>query len=170
VLDSKIAGDFDGWPGVIQTDWKCPSRPQAKQRVQVWQPVFIEPEEVETWLDGILHDGPSILFVDELVSLVYTRNDASMAYARILKLGRGLNVGCVTCTQELAGGVPRTIVGQSVQVARFRLQQPYERRLIDSILGVSEKLREPMDQYGFYHLDTRTNGTPAYFDSCQSFF
>src|SRR5579872_2640932 len=56
VLDSKMDGDFDDWPGVVQLD-VCPPRPGRNQRYQVWQPVSLIPEQIERWLYGILKDA-----------------------------------------------------------------------------------------------------------------
>lgn len=169
VLDSKFAGDFDGWPGTIQTEFDRPAKPQGNQRIQVWQPIHIVPDSVESWLASILKDAPAILYIDELVHLIYKKNQPSLAYSKLLKVGRALPVGCVTCTQELAE-IPRSTIGQTTHVARFRLLRDWDRRVIDSVSGSPGRLVEPPDPHGFYYASMRDTGKIEYFWNSQAFF
>ena len=167
ILDSKFAGDFDQYPGRVMSD-VAPPRPSSNERVQVWQPILINPDEVEKWLWQVLHDPPAILFVDELVHLCYGRKSFSENYSRIQKLGRMLPVGCITCTQELVD-IPRNALGQATHIARFRLNLPYEQRLMKSIMHSKADMPEPMDQHGFYFGSTASGAEPLYFRDAQSF-
>lgn len=167
IFDSKFAGDFDSYPGRVMSDF-CPPRPGANQRVQVWQPVIIRPDEVEKWLWGVLHDPPAILFVDELVHLCYGRKVFSENYSRIQKLGRMLPIGCITCTQELVD-IPRNALGQATHIARFRLNLPYEQRLMKSIMHAKNDMPEPVDKHGFYFGSTSSGAEPLYFSDAQHF-
>lgn len=164
ILDSKYLGDFDEYPGRIQSD-QAPRKPGSNERYQVWQPVLEVPDEIEKWLYQIRHDPPAILFVDELLSLCYKKTLTSPEYSRIQKLGRALPVGCITCTQELVQ-IPRNALGQATHIARFRLKLPYERRLMNSVMG--DDLSEPADEHGFYYGSAIRPGT-TYFSSVQRF-
>ncbi len=146
----------------------APGRPSSNQRVQVWQPVLLDPEQIERWLWTVMHDPPAILFVDELVHLCYGKRDFSENYARIQKLGRMLPIGCITCTQELVG-IPRNALGQATHIARFRLNLPYERQLMKSIMHASGDLEEPPDYHGFYYGCVLSREEPRYFRDAQSF-
>src|SRR5260221_5339342 len=101
VLDNKFMGDFDSWPGRVQSD-KAPGRPGSNQRYQVWQPIKLIPEEIEKWLWMVRHSAPAVLEVDELVHLCYGRNVYSDEYNVIQKTGRAGPIGSITLTQELS--------------------------------------------------------------------
>lgn len=146
----------------------APGRPPANQRVQVWQPVIVDPEQVERWLWQVLHDPPAILFVDELVHLCYGRKSFSENYSRIQKLGRMLPIGCITCTQELVD-IPRNALGQATHIARFRLNLPYEQRLMKSIMHAKEEMPEPADHHGFYYGSVTSREEPQYYPDAQHF-
>jgi hypothetical protein len=164
ILDSKFLGDFDDYPGRMMSD-TAPRKPASDERYQVWQPVLEIPDEIERWLWQIRKDAPAILFVDELLTLCYKRTLTSPEYARLQKLGRALPVGCITCTQELVQ-IPRQAIGQATHIARFRLKQPYERRVMNSIMG--DELEEPPDEHGFYYGSAIKPGA-TYFSSVQRF-
>jgi hypothetical protein len=164
VLDNNMRGDYDGFPGVIQTDGECPPRPDGNQQVQVWQPVIEYPEEIEEWLFRIRKDPPAILDIDELVALVYSKNHMSLEYSRLQKLGRALPILVISQTQELTE-IPRNAIGQATHVVRFRLQMPYEQQLMNAILRT--KVAEPEDKYGFYY--GPNDGNPLYFPTVDKF-
>lgn len=167
VLDNKMSGDYDKFPGIIQTDGEAPPKPDSNQRVQVWQPILEVPEEMEKWLWNVRKDPPAILDIDELAYLVYGRskNDMSMEYSRLQKLGRALPVLVISQTQELTQ-IPRNAVGQATHVVRFRLQMPYEQQLTNNLLR--NKVTEPEHEYGFYY--GPNGGNPLYFADYTSFF
>lgn len=167
ILDSKFAGDFDKYPGRVMSDM-APRKPGGNQRVQVWQPILIDPDQVEQWLWQVLHDPPAILFVDELVHLCYGKKSFSENYSRIQKLGRMLPVGCITCTQELVD-IPRNALGQATHIARFRLNLPYEQRLMKSVMHAKNDLGEPPDAHGFYYSQTTSRAEPEYYRDAQHF-
>lgn len=167
ILDSKFAGDFDQYAGRIMSDL-APGKPGSNQRIQVWQPVILRPEEAEKWLWQVLHDPPAILFVDELVHLCYGKKDFSENYSRIQKLGRMLPIGCITCTQELVD-IPRNALGQATHIARFRLNLPYEQILMKKVMHAKKDIEEPLDEHGFFYACTTRRAEPQYFSSAQHF-
>jgi hypothetical protein len=161
-----MVGDFDGYPGVIQSE-VCPPKPQRNKRIQVWQPVLDDPEEIEEWLFMVRHDPPALLFIDELLSLVYKRRTYSTEYSRIMKLGRALPIGAITLTQELVD-IPRNALGQANHVVRYRLSVPYEQQLMNKALkGVYQ---EPAHEYGFYYGRVDSKNPAEYYSNASRFF
>lgn len=167
VLDSKMDGDFDDWPGVVQSDL-CPPRPGRNQRYQVWQPVSLIPEQIERWLYGILKDPPAVVEIDELVHLVYKPGLYSEMYNRILKTGRSLPVGSITLTQEL-GKIPGNAYKQSKHRLGFYIDKAaeYDRRVRNNLLKA--KVDDPPDPYGLYYQHRSGRGDPRYYSSIQEF-
>ena len=166
VLDIKRR-DFEDYPGIIQTDYAAPPRPDKNQRLQIWQPLDEEPESIEEWLYNILHDAPSLLLIDELLALCYGRKHTSDQYKRIQKLGRGLPIGTISATQELVE-IPRNAIGQQDHIARFRLKHPYELSMMDQIMGVHKP--EIVDKYGFLYQHADSGAEPIYYRDAQTFF
>lgn len=165
VLDIKMR-DFNQYPGLVQSD-KTPPKPKSNDRVQVWQPIVIDPEEVERWLFNIRHDPPAILQVDELLALCYGRRDTSAEFTKLTKLGRALPITTLAQTQELVD-VPRGAISQVDHIARFRLKHRYERNFMDNMMG-EEDMKEPADQWGFWYNHAENDGTPIYFPDAQTF-
>ncbi len=163
VLDIKFR-DFNDWPGIVQSE-RAPGRPDRNDRVQVWQPLREDPEEIEKWLYGVLHDSPAILDIDELLALCYGRKDTSDMFKRIQKLGRALPVGTVVSTQELVE-IPRNAIGQHDHLVRFRLKHPYERTLMKQMMGPHD---EPADRHGFLYQNADED-TFKYFRDLSTFF
>lgn len=164
VLDIKLR-DFNHYPGIYQGD-SLPPKLKNNERVQVWQPVVLDPEIVEKWLYRIRHDPPAILQIDELLALCYGKRDTSDEFTRITKLGRALPICTVAQTQELVD-IPRGALSQPDHIARFRLKHPYEQRLLNGIMG--QDLDEPLDPWGFYYSHAEKDGNPIYFSSAQKF-
>lgn len=164
VLDIKLR-DFNSYPGIYQGD-SLPPKLTGNQRVQVWQPIVLEPETVERWLYRIRHDPPAILQVDELLALCYGKRDTSDEFTRITKLGRALPIATVAQTQELVD-IPRGALSQPDHIVRFRLKHPYEIRLMNYMMG--QELDEPKDPYGFYYNYAEKDGNPIYYNSAQKF-
>lgn len=167
VFDSKFDGDFDTWPGRVQSD-KAPARPGSNQRYQVWQPIKLDPEEIEKWLWMVRHHGPAVLEVDELVHLCYGRGTYSDEYNTILKTGRGIKVGVITLTQELSK-IPSNAFKQSDHRLGFYIDKAaeYDRRIRDALL--KSKVDDPNDEYGFYYQHKNGRGEPKYYPSIQKF-
>jgi hypothetical protein len=164
VLDIKLR-DFNNYPGIFMGD-NLPPKMQNNQRVQVWQPIVLDPETVEKWLYRIRHDPPAILQIDELLALCYGKRDTSDEFTRITKLGRALPICTISQTQELVD-IPRGALSQPDHIARFRLKHPYEQRLMNGWMG--QELTEPSDPWGFYYSHAEKDGSPIYYNSAQSF-
>ena len=163
VLDVKRR-DFEDWPGIIQTDYQAPGAPDG--RIQVWQPLVEDPEQIEKWLFNARHDAPAIIDIDELLSLCYGSRETSDQFKIIQKLGRDLPIGTMAGTQELVQ-IPRNAIGQADHFVRFRLKHPYERRFMNTVMG---EMDEPSDKYGFYYAHADDEGEPRYFTDYSKFF
>lgn len=144
LLDLKMAGDFDHWPGVVQQD-EAPALQKAG--FQVWQPVIEAEQQIESYLRAVEKAAPRITVIDELQYLCYRGGRFSEGYRRLLKLGRALPVGTITGTQELAG-IPRQAIGQATWILRFRLQNLYDQTTADRLAHNLEG--EPPDEHGFF--------------------
>lgn len=164
VLDIKLR-DFNNYPGIFQGN-ELPPKLGRNDRVQVWQPLSIDPETVERWLFRVRHDPPAILQIDELLALCYGRRDTSAEFTSITKLGRALPISTISQTQELVD-IPRGALSQPDHIVRFRLKHPYEIRLMDGMMG--KQLTEPNDKYGFYYSYAEKDADPIYYDSAQTF-
>lgn len=166
VFDSKFDGDFDTWPGRVQQD-KAPGRPGRNQRYQVWQPVKLDPEQIERWLWMIFQSAPAVLEIDELVHLCYGRNTYSDEYNKILKLGRSKGVGVITLTQEFSR-IPPNAYKQSNHRLGFYIDGEYDKRIRGELLKV--KVEDPPDKFGFYyqHRDGRKENL-TYHPNIQNF-
>lgn len=157
--------DFQNWPGIVQSE-RAPGMPDKNQRVQVWQPVIDDPDQIERWLYMVRNDPPAILQIDELLALCYGKRDTSDEFTRITKLGRALPITTIAQTQELVN-VPRGALSQPDHIARFRLKHPYERRFMNVLLG--EEVTEPVDEHGFYYANSDVDGNIMYFKDAQTF-
>ena len=168
VMDFKLR-DFNNYPGIYQGD-ELPPKRLNNQRVQVWQPLSINPEVVERWLFRIRHDAPAILQIDELLALSYKKGLSSPEFTTITKLGRALPIITIAQTQELVE-IPRGALSQPDHIVRFRLKMPYERRLMDNMLGATEEegLSEPAEPWGFWYGHAEIDAPPIYYDSAQTF-
>ncbi len=144
LLDLKMTGDFDHWPGVVQSD-EAPTLQEVG--FQVWQPIIEAEAQIERYLRSIEAAAPRICAIDELQYLCYRGGRFSEGYRRLLKLGRALPVGTFTGTQELAG-IPRQAIGQCTWILRFRLQNQYDQVVADRLANNREG--EPADEHGFY--------------------
>lgn len=170
VLDSKMDGDFDDWPGRIISD-TCPSLPDPNQKYQVWQVVNILPDEIEKWFVQILHDaksGPALVEIDELHTLVYKPNVYSPKFNQILKTGRGLGIGTIALTQELSK-IPANAYKQATHRLGFYIDRAaiYDRQIWQALL--KSKVADPPDEYGLYYQQEKWRGEPQYFPNIQSF-
>ena len=165
VLDTKLDGDFDRFPGRVLSD-VCPARPGANERYQVWQVVRIIPEEIERWLWNVRHDPPAVLEVDELYSLVYRRNVYRDEYNILQKVGRSLPVGSITLTQELSK-IPPNAYKQANHRLGFYIDGRYDRLIRNDMLKY--KVEDPADTFGFYYQHISGRGAPPYFATVQKF-
>lgn len=158
ILDSKHDGDFDDWPGLVQSDY-APQKPASNERYQVWQPIKIIPEEIEKWLWMVRHDPPAVLGIDELVHLVYRRGIYSDEYNIILKTGRSLPIGSISLTQELSK-IPQNAFNQSVHRMGFYLEGRYNHLIRNDLL--KWKVEQPPDEWGLYYQHMNGRGQPEY--------
>lgn len=165
ILDTKMDGDFDKYPGVVRSDLAPPKLERGK-RYQVWQPINEDAEQIERWLWQIRHDAPAFLLIDELYSLVY-RREFSREFNIIQKTGRSLPVGTIVLTQELSK-IPPNAYKQSVHRLGFYLEGEYDTRIRDLMLK-KPKIGNPNDTYGFYYQHINSRGEPEYFQDIQSF-
>lgn len=170
VLDSKMDGDFDDWPGRVVSDI-CPPPPRADDRYQVWQMINVIPDEIEKWLDRIIKYadyGPSVVEIDELHTLVYSRNEYSPKYNQIQKTGRGLQIGSISLTQELSK-TPPNAYKQATHRLGFYIDQAsrYDRQIWQALLKA--KVGDPPDPYGVYYQHEKGRGDPRYYKTIQEF-
>lgn len=167
IFDGKFDGDFDSYPGRVQSD-TAPARPGRNQRFQVWQPVKIVPDEIEQWLWRVRHDAPAILDIDELVYLCYGRDRYSDEYNVIQKTGRSLPIMTLTGTQELSK-IPANAYKQATHRLGFYIDAAaeYDRRIRNALL--KDKMGDPDHPYGFWYQHINGRGTPAYFQDVQHF-
>lgn len=165
ILDSKLDGDFDSFPGRVMSDL-CPPKPKSNDRYQVWQVVKIIPEEVEKWIWQVRHDAPAVLEIDELFTLTYQRNQHSDEYNILCKVGRSLPVGIITLTQELSK-IPANAYKQANHRLGFYLEGRYDRLIRNDMLKY--KIDQPEDEYGFYYQHINGRGMPAYYKTIQEF-
>lgn len=168
VFDGKMR-DFNNYPNIVRTeDGSLPPPLKGNERVQVWQPVVIIPENVERWLFRVRQDAPAILQIDELLFLCYGPN-GSEELTRITKLGRGLPILTLIHTQELVK-IPRGVITQPDHVIRMRLKSRYERHLLNDFMNVEEdtKLPEPADRYGLWYGNAANDKQPIYYPNIQA--
>lgn len=163
VLDIKMR-DFLDWPGIVRQD-TAPSRPGSNQKIQIWQPVVINPEEMEKWLHMVRHDPPAILEIDELLALIYGHRDNSEEMTRITKLGRALPITTISHTQDVVQ-LPRGVISQPDHIARFMLRHPYERRVANVLLG-GDVAEPPL--YSFWYQHAENGGEPILYKNVQEF-
>ena len=165
IFDSKFDGDFDDYPGRVQSD-TAPRRPMGSQLYQVWQPIHLIPDEIEKWLDMILHDPPAIVLIDELVHLRYRGGHFSPKYEEMQKTGRSKKILTLTCTQELSK-IPGNAYKQATHRMLFYIDQAarYDRQIRDALL--KKKVDDPPDEWGLYYQSEKGRGDPVYFSSIQ---
>ena len=166
ILDSKHDGDFDKYPGIVQGDL-APGKPGRNQRYQIWQPIIEDPDQIEKWLWQVRHDAPAFVFIDELYSLCYKRNEYSREFNILQKTGRSLPVGSIVLTQELSK-IPQNAFKQSVHRLGFYMEGPYDVRIRDMMLK-HPKLGNPEHEHGFFYQHINGRGEPAYYESIQHF-
>jgi hypothetical protein len=136
------------------------------QLYQVWQPIHLIPNEIEKWLDGILHDPPAIVLIDELVHLRYRGGHFSPKYEEMQKTGRSKRILTLTCTQELSK-IPGNAYKQATHRMLFYIDQAarYDRQIRDALL--KKKVDDPPDEWGLYYQSEKGRGDPVYFSSIQ---
>lgn len=170
ILDSKVAGDFNGYGGRLDSE-RAPAPLHTPGAIQVWQPPTDDKREYDNWLGGILkRRRPAIVLIDELSSLGNNTGQSYVSnFARIQKQGRGLGICTITLTQELAY-IPRQVHGQMTHFVRFALHDEHDQKAAAKHLGQSEP-REPRKQHGFFYVNvTRLPRTAIEYDGYDDFF
>lgn len=172
VLDSKDAGDFARWPGVVTGD----SAPRVLRGpgVQVWRPDLGDPAEYDEWMARILagHDRtrPAVVLIDELSSIAPNRERYPAAFAKLLKQGRGKGICVVSLTQN-AVNIPRDVLAQTTHLVRFRLQNDSDARRVDGQLWRDGRPHETAAAHGCYYRRLDTPGdAPLYIADARALF
>lgn len=163
-------GDFDDWPGVVQSD-TCPPAPDSNQRYQVWQCVKVIPEEIEKWLWMIRQDaraGGAIEEIDELSTMVYKTGTYSDELNINLKTGRSIGLGTFGLTQELSR-IPPNIYKQATHRLGFYIDRAarYDHQIWQALL--KSKVDDPPDEWGLYYQAEKGRGEPRYYKTIQEF-
>lgn len=174
VLDSKVAGDFEGWPG-LHTDDKAPNLlTGADGGLQVWQPDLGDMGEYDVWMRKILrgHDRmrPAVVLIDELSSVAPNREHYPAGLDLLMKQGRGKAIAIIALTQN-AVNIPPNVLGQTTHIARFRLNSDTDARRADGLLWRDGHIREPEERFGFFYkrLDTPADAPLMFRDARQIF-
>lgn len=154
-LDSKCAGDFDKWPGLVKGDDVPPILRSERGGIQVWQPKHNRIlDAYSAWMESILegHDRsrPALVLIDELSSVAPSRDRYADGLELLLKQGRGKAVSVIALTQN-AVGIPPDVLGQATHLMRFRLQRDQDARRVDDLLWRDGKIREPEAAHGFHY-------------------
>lgn len=163
ILDSKQAGDFSDFAGVIRSR-EAPDALATAGAIQVWQPELDNVGEYDVWLQRIYRARqPAIVVIDELSSLSTSGRSYPEGYALLMKQGRGLDISVITATQE-AAYIPRQTLGQTTHLIRFRLLDAYDARNVDAKLlrPRSEWGTNPASRYGFYYRRLDDEPRPPY--------
>jgi len=170
VLDTKMDGDFDDWPGGWTGDQR-PPKPDRNQRYQVWHCLDVVPDEMEAWLYGIRQDaknGGAVLEVDELHMLVYKAGTYSKEFNTILKTGRSTPLGTIALSQEMSK-IPGNAYKQASHRLGFYIDDAarYDKQIWQSLLKA--KVDDPKDDFGLYYQKEKGRGEPQYFPTIQDF-
>ena len=173
-LDSKVAGDFDGWPGLHIGDRVPGLITSPDGGVQVWQPERGGLKLYDEWMQQILrgHDRtrPALVLIDELSSVAPNRDTYPDGLDLLLKQGRGKAVSLVSLTQN-GVNIPANVLGMTTHLMRFRLQRDTDARRVDGLLWRDGKIREPDAAHGFHYkrLDTPADAPLVFKDARQLF-
>jgi hypothetical protein len=87
---------------------------------------------------------------------------------KLNKQGRGCDISMMSLTQE-AAYIPRTTLGQVTHLLRFSLQNEYDKKTADKLLGRNE-MKEPDDKFGFFYKRLDERGLVSYFSDFREFF
>ena len=171
VLDSKGGEDFEGWPGLVESE-DAPE-PAAAGKLCVWRPPTDDIGEYNAWLEGILKKRePALIYIDELSSLSPGGNGASypVGLSKVLKQGRSLGICAIILTQE-AAYIPRQIRTQATHMIAFRLQEDaHGMAQAARMLGHSD-YQTPRGKYGFfYRRMSPVTGETVEYESAEHFF
>jgi Cdc6-like AAA superfamily ATPase len=149
-----------------------PIRPKGKNFVQVWTPEEDIIEEYNEYFKGIYQAGsPAVVVVDELSSVSSTRGDITRYHNILMKQGRGLSISMINLSQS-PSYIGQSIVRQAMHVVRFRLNDNYDSKKLNGIMGKAVE-EEPQDPYGFWYRNVTipVRKAPAsYYKDMQEFY
>ena len=167
VLESKRpklgeASDFEPWVTASMawtTDGDRPPVPfqpgvkpmwgKRKPAINIWRYYDDDHDLHEQWLANIFDAGvPAVIYVDELFSITTDRGKAPRSYEKILRQGRGQDIGLISATQS-PSYIPAQLVRQASHVVRFRLNSDTDSEKLESMLG-QRHMAEPAHAHGFY--------------------
>jgi hypothetical protein len=160
--------------GVRHTGNKIPKpiAPMGKNFVQVWTPEEDILDDYNEFFRGIYQAGrPAIVVVDELSSVSSTRGDTTRYHNILLKQGRGLGISSINLTQSPAY-IGQSIIRQTMHLVRFRLNDPYDSKKLNGIMGRKVE-EEPVDPYGFWYRNVQVpvaKSPASYYKNKQEFF
>lgn len=170
ILDTGHKGDFDEFPGHIESD-TAPG--PIKSGIQVWRPSVNNIFQFNEWFWMILSSpGPCIWLVDEIASLVKRKgDDAPENHQRLMKQGRGKYKCGINGAQEMTPS-PKSIVTQTVHAVRFRMggiENGYDRRTSNLLIGREGDAAEP-PKFSFDYARVDELMSPIRYSGHQSFF
>jgi hypothetical protein len=149
-----------------------PIYPKGKNFVQVWTPEEDILENYNEYFRGIYKQGgPALVVVDELSSVSTTRGDITRYHNILMKQGRGLGISCINLSQS-PSFIGQSIVRQAMHVVRFRLNDNYDSKKLNGIMGKAVE-EEPQDPYGFWYRNVTIpvrKSPAAYYKDMQEFF
>ena len=160
-------GDFDTYSGIIRSN-KAPDVIKKKDIYQVWQPLLLDPEQIERWLEQIFNRPPAVLMIDELYVLKYkgAQNYSDM-YSVLQRAGRARGITTITNTQKM-GKIPPDAYEQATHRLGFYMEGSYN-RLIRSQMLKSERVPQPVDTWGFHYQHINGRGEPHYYRNIYEF-
>lgn len=168
ILDTQHMGDFDNYPGIVQSNRAPKASMIGQGKYQVWQPLLRYPTEIEKWLWDIFEVGPCILMIDELHVLKYKGvANYSDAYSVIQRAGRARKITSISHTQKL-GKIPTDAYEQATHRLGFYMEGVYN-KFIRSEMLKSERVPMPVDTYGFHYQHINGRGEPEYYRDIQQF-
>lgn len=185
ILDTKAdmyapeKSDFKEFfrPGIgkrhIGNDIPKPISPKGTDFVQVWTPEEDIPENYNEYFKRIYQARkPALVIVDELSSVeANNRGDITRYHNILLKQGRGLSISSINLTQS-SSHIGHSILRQCMHVIRFRLNDDYDSKKLNGLMGRKVET-EPPDQYGFWYRNVQipvAKSPASYYKNMQEFF
>lgn len=160
--------------GIRHTGNKIPKpiKPKGKNFVQVWTPEEDILEHYDEYFKSIYQAGsPAVVVVDELSSVSTNRGDITRYHNILMKQGRGLSISSINLSQS-PSFIGQSIVRQAMHVFRFRLNDSYDSKKLNGVMGKAVE-EEPADPYGFWYRNVQIpvrKAPAAYYKNMQEFF
>lgn len=164
VLDTKgdsVEGPQKMWPALARVQkipvftklkqlgdfraGKCIYRPSRQEKTAFYFAKFF---------DWILARGNTVVWVDEVYSVVHKGGEGVDAYEECLTQGRSRGVGVWTCTQRPMH-LPNFAISEAEHYFIFRLKMPQDRQKVAGAMEMDERdFANPTGQHGFrYYRD-----------------